>query len=53
MSSTAPPFSQLQQHKKQVADRLQGLVTTLGRIPALVHGDSGKQVVRAAILLEF
>ena len=43
-TNTAPPFSQLQQHKEQVADRLGALVTTIGRLPALVHGDSSKLV---------
>jgi hypothetical protein len=44
-----PRKDQLQQHKERVADKLQGLVTTVLSIPAAIQGESSKQVCNSAL----
>eukprot|EP00877_Chromochloris_zofingiensis_P005884 jgi/Chrzof1/1549/Cz10g12030.t1 len=41
--------TQLQQHKEQVADKIHGLITTVNKIPHLIHKDTTKQLQRRCV----
>lgn len=40
------PFKQLQAHKDSVRDKLQGVLSTISKVPSLIHGETSKQVTR-------
>jgi hypothetical protein len=41
---SSQPFQQLQAHKDSVKDKLQGVLATVAKVPALVHADTSKEV---------
>jgi hypothetical protein len=43
------PHEELQQHKERVADKLQGLVTTIDKIPGILHADSKQASTSPAV----
>lgn len=41
---SSQPFQQLQAHKDSVKDKLQGVLATVAKVPALIHADTSKEV---------
>jgi hypothetical protein len=41
---SSQPFQQLKAHKYSVKDKLQGVLATIAKVPALIHADTSKEV---------
>uniref|UniRef100_A0A383VT82 Uncharacterized protein n=1 Tax=Tetradesmus obliquus TaxID=3088 RepID=A0A383VT82_TETOB len=41
---SSQPFQQLQAHKDSVKDKLQGVLATVAKVPALIHADTSKEL---------
>jgi hypothetical protein len=41
---SSQPFQQLKAHKEGVKDKLQGVLATIAKVPALIHADTSKEV---------
>jgi hypothetical protein len=41
---SSQPFQQLKAHKESVKDKLQGVLATIAKVPALIHADTSKEV---------
>ncbi|WIA16371.1 hypothetical protein OEZ85_013067 [Tetradesmus obliquus] len=48
---SSQPFQQLQAHKDSVKDKLQGVLATVAKVPALIHADTSKELNTATTAL--